>query len=444
MIRVAIVGTLMSVLIGCGSSHAPIAPSTKASATGGIAVDTDRFPHGVHTGDKPEIRNWNGRGLACADCHDPKLVVQGKNARPGTNQHSPCDDGKCHKQEFGKPPGKLCKVCHQSVDPFAKGNSPLQAYPERGNTESLAASFSHKLHLDDDKMEAASGAHVSCGDCHLRDEKTRDPQVPGHGQCVRCHEGQAKVKAALPMEKCDGCHPKRGVELTRGRRFIINDLKFHHSDHEKDKAGESVKCTTCHANADEAPSREEMQVPAMERCAQCHEDAAKSPDKVRMANCSVCHSQLDAGSPPTNHMVGGGGAGGSPTTRPTDHTLNFRKHHGEQAAAKDAPCRFCHTEVRGAKEDSCFQCHQRMKPQDHNLMFRDDHGRDAQMDGQRCANCHQPEYCSACHSIPPRSHTPFGEFRLGGHAELARFGLSSCLACHTYEDTCVKCHRGVR
>jgi hypothetical protein len=179
----------------------------------------------------------------------------------------------------------------------------------------------------------------------------------------------------------------------------------------------------------------------MVRCAQCHEDSSRSPDKVRMANCGVCHSNIESGAPPGNHMVGGAGA---ETGRPVDHTLYFRKHHGEQAAKPNSNCRFCHTEVQGAREDSCFQCHLTMRPRDHTLMWKTDHGKEAQADGQRCAQCHAPETCTACHSVPPRSHTPLGEFRLGGHAELARFGLSACLTCHTYEDTCSKCHRGTR
>jgi len=403
-----------------------------------IAVDTDRFPHGVHTGERPEIRGWKGRGLGCVDCHDGAAVKEGRVARPGTNQHAPCDD--CHKAEFGKPPGKLCKVCHESVDPFVKGSSPLQAYPERGATQALAASFSHRLHLDKDKMEAATGAHVSCSDCHVRDAQSRDPMVPGHQQCARCHEATPKVKAELAMETCAGCHPQRGVELARGRRFITGDLKFAHATHEVDQNGAAVPCKTCHANAEDAGSREDMSAPPMVRCAQCHEDGARSPDRVRMSNCNVCHARIESGSPPGSHLVGGSAASG----RPGDHTLHFRKHHGEQAAREDSNCRFCHTEVQGAREDSCFQCHQVMKPRDHNLMWRNDHGREAQADATRCTQCHAPETCAACHSVPPRSHTPLADFRLGGHAEQARFGLSSCLTCHTYEDTCSKCHRGVR
>lgn len=444
MIRVAIIALI--VLGACGPSNTTpsSAVASGSSKRGSIAVDSDRFPHGVHTGDKPEIRQWQGRGLGCVDCHDAASVRAGKVARPGgtrepaVNQHAPCDD--CHKAEFGKAPGKMCKVCHVSVDAFAKGNSPMQAYPERGATQTLASTFSHQLHLDKGKMESASGSHVGCNDCHERD-KARDPAVAGHRACARCHEQAAKIKAVLPMDKCAGCHPQRNVELTRGRRFIIGDLKFAHATHEKDRAGQPIACQTCHEGVDDSATREDMKIPAMERCAQCHEDSGRTPNTVRMDNCAVCHGNVTLGDAPPNHMSGGGSKGGA---RPTDHTLHFRKNHGEQAVAKDSACRRCHTELQGNREDMCFQCHTVMRPRDHNVMWRGDHGRDAQTDATRCAQCHAPETCSACHSIPPRSHTPIGDFRQGGHSELARLNLSSCMTCHTYEDTCIKCHRSTR
>jgi hypothetical protein len=446
MIRVAIISVIF---LACGSPKNTT--STGQSGAGGarkgsIAVDSDRFPHGVHTGDKPEIKTWQGRGLGCVDCHDAKAVVAGQIARPGANQHAPCDD--CHKAEFFKPPGALCRVCHKKVDPFKphsttgwEKNADLQPYPERGGTHTLVAAFSHELHLNDGKMEKATGAHVACADCHERNQASRDPQVPGHKNCIRCHEQSPKVKAVLAMDKCAGCHPK-GLDLKRGRRFLTGDLRFAHATHEKDKGGGDIKCETCHDTVRESAKRDDMHIPKMEVCTQCHEDSSKTPDKVRMDQCAVCHSGgADLASAPPNHGTGGGSKGGA---RPPDHTLAFRKHHGDQAAAKDAPCRRCHTELQGNKEDTCFQCHQLMKPRDHNLIFRNDHGRDAQMDSQRCQNCHAPDSCAGCHSIPPRSHTPLGDFRAGGHAEMARFGLSSCLTCHTYETTCAKCHRGVR
>ena len=421
-------------VVACSSPRTATTPSRVAGPAASIKVETDRFPHALHTGDKPEIRGWKGRGLGCADCHPAEAVRAGQVSRPGSNQHSPCDD--CHKAEFAKPPGPLCKVCHTAVDPRVRGQSPLQAYPERGTIQTLASTFSHRLHLDASKMEAATGAHIACTDCHERNDQTRDPMVPGHKACARCHEQNAGVKKTLPMDNCAGCHPQRDVELKRGRVFITGDLKFHHASHETDHAGAPVPCTTCHANVEESATREDMAVPVMERCATCHEDTRRSPDRVRMGNCGVCHSEIETGSPPTSHMVTG--------AKPADHTLEFRKHHADQAMSRDSNCRFCHTEISGVREDSCFQCHQRMRPHDHNLMFRDDHGREAEADGTRCAQCHAPESCVACHSVPPRSHTPLGEFRQGGHAEQARFGLSACLTCHTFETTCSKCHRGTR
>jgi hypothetical protein len=418
------------------------------------AEDQFRFDHAKHTGDDPEIKNYQGRGLSCVDCHDPTAVIGGKIARPGINQHAPCDDNKCHTKEnnpghnaFFKPPGAFCKNCHKEVDPFKphstagwEKNPQLQPYPVRGGTETLAAVFSHELHLDDGKMENASGAHVGCKDCHERNQESRDPQVPGHRNCIRCHEQAAKVKAVLPMNKCAGCHPP-SFNLDRGPKFIKGDLIFAHSTHEKSKDGTEIKCETCHDGVRDSAKRDDMAIPKMEVCTQCHEDSGKTPDRVRMSECGVCHSgNADLASAPPNHGTGGSKGG----ARPPDHTLAFRKHHGEQAAAKDSPCRRCHTELQGNREDSCFQCHQVMRPHDHTLIWRQDHGRDAQSDATRCANCHAPESCSGCHSIPPRSHTPIGDFRNGGHAEQARFGLSSCLTCHTYESTCVKCHRSVR
>jgi hypothetical protein len=440
MPRVAFV-VCACVLVACGSAARTPAPTDKPGDR--IVVDTDRFPHGLHTSDKPRIRGWQGRGLGCTDCHEAEAVRAGRVARPGTNKHAPCDD--CHADEFYKPPGKLCRVCHVSVDPFTKGGSPLQPYPERGATQTLAATFSHRLHLDYGKMESAAGAHVACTDCHDRDA-TREPILPGHKQCARCHETAAKVKAVLGMATCAGCHPMRDIDLdVRGRIFITADLRFHHANHEKERSGAAVPCQTCHTNVREAASRGEMMVPAMERCAQCHEDSARTPDRVSMRNCNVCHSTIDPEQrPPPSHVLRGSKGNIASTRAPIDHTLHFRTHHAEQAADRDATCRFCHTEISGAKEDSCFQCHERMRPHDHTLMFRDDHGRDAETDGTRCATCHAPETCAACHSLPPRSHNPLGIFKQGGHAEQARFALSACLTCHTYEDTCVKCHRAFR
>ena len=429
------------VAVGCGGKNDAVTlPSRTTGRAVSIAVQGDRFPHALHTGSNAQIRGWQGRGLQCEDCHAAADVKAGRIARPGgsptgpsAQQHAPCDD--CHRDEFAKAPGPLCRVCHVSVDPTVKGSSTMKTFPDTGIVQSLASTFSHRTHLDASKMESAVGAHVSCTDCHERDATTHDPILPSHKQCLACHDKAQAAKAALPMERCDGCHLRRDVEIKRGRLFIIGDLRFSHQAHETDKAGAAIRCATCHENVADSSKREDMAVPAMARCAQCHEDAGKSPDRVRMAKCGVCHSAIQDGSPPSNHMTSG--------AVPSDHTLEFRKHHAEQAIAKDANCRFCH-QVSGRREDSCFQCHQTMRPHDHNMMFRDDHGHEAEADATRCASCHAPETCTACHSVPPRSHTPISEFRQGGHAQQARFNPTACLTCHTYQTTCTQCHRGTR
>src|SRR5688572_17075879 len=112
---------LIALALACSSKSGTTPSRVAGGASKPPPVDTDRFPHAKHTG---EIKNSQGKALGCADCHDAASVLAGKVSRPGTNQHAPCDD--CHKDEFAKPPGKLCKNCHTSVDPFVKGASPLE------------------------------------------------------------------------------------------------------------------------------------------------------------------------------------------------------------------------------------------------------------------------------------------------------------------------------
>jgi hypothetical protein len=421
-------GLGLSCRAGSGDGRASI-PTTQVVA---IAADADRFSHALHTGADPRIRGYKGRGLMCTDCHPGEAVLAGQTSRPGRNDHAPCDE--CHRAEFYKPPGAFCRNCHDTVDPRVKGATKLQPYPERGFQRVLAAKFSHRLHLDSEAMDAAVGFHVSCTDCHARNQDSREPVLPGHAQCSRCHVEQPRARQAAPMDNCTNCHPSRNVALARGRLFITGDLKFAHSGHENDKNGNPIACDTCHDDVASSRSADDVSVPAMQRCATCHEDATRTPDAVRIARCSVCHGNISAGSAPRNHLVG--------KAVPEDHTLEFRTNHGPQAADKNARCGFCHDGLSGSPRDSCFQCHKLMKPRDHNLGWREDsHGREAAADRDRCTSCHTADYCTACHSIPPRSHQPLIEFRLGGHAQPARFNLSSCFACHTSEDTCQDCHR---
>jgi hypothetical protein len=322
--------------------------------------------------------------------------------------------------------------------------SPLVPYPERGFVRVLASEFSQRAHLDPGAMERAVGFHAECSQCHQRDAASRDPRVPGHAQCAACHMPaqrnlQPNARQIRPaLTECAACHPTRDVELQRGRRLITGDLVFAHATHERDLGGAAIPCATCHEDVARSERTTDTSVPAMQRCAICHEDARRTPERVRIARCEVCHTEITSGTAPASHALGGGDL-------PEDHTLEFRRNHGDQATSPRANCRFCHTEVTGSGKDGCFQCHEVMRPRDHGLGWREDgHGPEAQVDADRCASCHQADYCTGCHSVPPRSHQPYEAFRLGGHAEAARFEMTSCLACHTAQDTCADCHRGTR
>jgi hypothetical protein len=415
-----------------GRSKSGNAPASSES----IAANSDRFPHELHTtqqGGPERIVNYKGRGLQCADCHPAAEVEKGRAPRPGGNQHAPCDE--CHRDEFYKAPGAFCRVCHVSVNLTKEGATKMQAFPARGSKRVLASNFSHQTHLDVDEMESSVGFHVGCDDCHSRDAKTGDPVLPRHDACAKCHEG--KAKKVLAMADCAGCHMQERLSIARGRVMITEGLRFSHGDHVQDRKGAQIGCDSCHNEIANSQSVKDVSIPKMQECAKCHQDPARTPERVRIARCEVCHEGMVDGNTPRTHLAG--------SSLPENHTLEFRTNHAEQAADKDANCKYCHENLSGNSRDSCFQCHEIMRPRDHQLGWRNDsHGREASVNRDRCASCHQADYCTACHSIPPRSHQPLGEFRLGGHAQSARFGLSSCMACHTNEDTCSRCHRGRR
>src|SRR5262245_49988710 len=74
---------LLGAVAACGGKTADGARGP--SRSGPISADSDRFPHGLHTSNDPTIRNFEGRGLQCADCHPAQAVREGKVARPGSN-----------------------------------------------------------------------------------------------------------------------------------------------------------------------------------------------------------------------------------------------------------------------------------------------------------------------------------------------------------------------
>jgi hypothetical protein len=411
-------GLFCLLIAGCGQS------AQRGQAKLAVALPAP-FDHAQHSGQS-----------GCTECHVLNDPSTGRVLRPGSNQHAPCD--RCHKKEFFKEPSQFCRVCHATVEPRVTGGSPLIDWPPPGAQRRRSSKFDHKFHLDSEAMEKRLGFHVGCRDCHLRKEGEEKALLAGHVTCAACHGGQAVKQGAAPpsltMEQCEKCHLSEALIVPKGRRMITGDLKFSHVKHERDLAGDPIACVSCHKAIKDAVAVDNIVLPAMVDCAKCHEDPKRTGPNARMANCGVCHNEISAGVAPRDHL----GAGA-----PDNHTLKFRSDHADAARAPEARCRSCHGGMSSTTNDNCFECHLVMKPRDHTLRWSTtDHGPEAAMDRQRCAVCHEADYCSRCHSQRPRSHVPFEAFVNGGHAIEARLNMRTCMACHTFEDTCGRCHQG--
>lgn len=375
-----------------------------------VIVEADRFPHDRH------------RDLPCTECHDAAQVAAGVVELPGADDHAPCDRGQCHQEAFTAPPGDLCRICHLVVDVTGAASPEMTPYPRTGGWQVMPARFSHQLHLDLPRIEAAVGFHVACRDCHAR-EAADATTAAGHAECARCHAVEAGLPRAPTMADCTGCHQVDARAIRRDRRLIAGDLHFDHRNHRADARGAPIRCATCHGETEAATGRDDHPPPRIASCVACHDDSARVPSSMRMRACQTCHATLSetiGKLAPRSHLPA--------TERPIDHTLAFRRDHGEDAARDPGRCANCHTQMSGNPRAACDECHQTMRPADHNVLFRDsDHGTAASTDPERCATCHVVDYCVACHSQRPRSHLFDWE---RSHGMRARFNARACFVCH--------------
>lgn len=374
-------------------------------------VDPTRLSHDHHV------------QIPCSGCH------RTDGARPGKDDHRPCDDGACHRKEFLGAPGLFCRVCHTDVQ-TAPLRAPLKRYPVEDPWRAEPSRFSHRKHLDANRMENRVGFHVSCADCHTRDGKRVEPD---HATCSRCHANEAALPGAPRMEDCTACHQAATHERKRAR-LIDPELKFDHDQHLADRKGRAIRCDECHTQSAASTTFADHAPPKIQACVRCHDDSDRTPTELRMRVCETCHRERTGGLTtiaPRNHLPA--------TERPLDHTLAFRRDHAEVAERDASRCATCHTRMSGNPRQACDECHQTMLPSDHRITWREyDHGPEAAIDRDRCARCHVIEFCTACHRQRPRSHGFPGTFETE-HGRLARINIRACLTCHT-EDTCTRCH----
>lgn len=409
---------------GCSTSRRAEAPLPP--------IDPTRLSHERHA------------QLPCEACHRGA-------ARPGADDHKPCDDGACHQREFLGPPGKLCEVCHTAItaQPLA---APLKPYPLGASIDgtddtwqAMPPVFSHARHLDAGRMEARVGFHVACADCHVDADGALTR--PDHATCARCHAPEAGLPRGPTMADCAGCH-QPGARPRVRRRLVRGDIKFEHARHRADRKNQGIRCEACHATSAQSASYADHRPPRVESCVGCHDDSERVPPRQRMRACETCHLERAAtltAIAPRSHLPS--------TERPLDHTLAFRRDHAEVAARSAQRCAACHTQMSGHPRQACDECHQNLLPADHRITWRElDHGPEAIAKRDRCATCHVVEFCSACHAQRPRSHGHFGGPFLREHGRLARINIRACMTCHEPSTpnprggTCIApgCHTGIR
>ena len=376
-------------------------------------------------------------GLSCTECHELSSVLSGEPARAGANDHAPCDRSGCHQDAFMRQPGELCELCHSRVDVTRPGASPLTKYPPTRGPRSNPSQFSHRSHLDRGAMEKAVGFHLGCTDCHLA-EADGPLRSPSHSTCARCHAPETALKEAPRLTACTDCHTPESAPAPRQRVLIVGDLRFEHGGHRFDRKGRLISCSTCHEQTAATEGADNHVAPSMRACVDCHDDEQRTPAGKGMPVCETCHASRTSTLgvlAPRSHLPA--------TEIPEDHTLAFRRDHGDDADTRATDCSRCHSFLSGNPRDTCDECHQVMRPRDHVVTWREfDHGPEAATSSDRCTTCHRADFCVSCHSQPPRSHIPLVEFRARGHGTQAVIDYRACVTCHDPARDCTTsgCH----
>lgn len=402
-----------------------------AAALGSLPAAAQPFLHKAHT------------GFDCKLCHVRAEKGSVELQRPG---HKQCEI--CHADAFQHASKlQICDQCHRTSAPSSATD--LLPYPRYEKQRNVLNEFSHARHIDAQaRVDGRSGFRADCTFCHHFDAQGILATSPGHPQCAACHnKPQTKpvLSAASTTADCRACHAPEEIEnpgpVTARRNIPAHvtsgawaNIKFSHVAHFRARQRYGLDCTSCHRAVLASTNLASLTLPMMLECVACHNNSRSMPAESHLSNCQACHIDRESGAAPVSHAR---------DVRPAFHNESFRVHHSTDAAAPDAKCFVCHTNVAPsvAARNQCVSCHQVMRPASHTARWRDDiHGKYAAIDRQTCATCHTTDYCSRCHNELPASHVPLAVFKGGAHARLAMLNERACLTCHTFQNTCAECH----
>lgn len=255
--------------------------------------------------------------------------------------------------------GLECKACHAGVEletglsvkrievDCSSCHEAGQVRPPKGDWEPTSAlNFSHGEHI----------GRVG-GDCSACHEAISKEKLPGHKECLACHQ------ADYDAVNCRMCHSDLGS------RNLVPRGDYSHA------AGWMAR--------HKATASKDRKV-----CAQCHEESF----------CSDCHNIRDGMTPPQKYP--------QDVEARTIHRADFRSRHPIEARTDSASCLKCHDTA------SCMDCHRRegvdtgaaSYPHPAGWMAAGSanfHGRAARADVALCATCHEKgaaTNCIVCHS----------------------------------------------
>lgn len=306
----------------------------------------------------------------------------------------------------------------------------------------ISLRFSHRDHLE---------YGVSCIACHDAIDRSTTPadrNIPGHAQCLSCHDIDAARagEETDPLATCIACHTGHvpGTEQVRPSTFPAANLRFSHESH----LARGARCIDCHAGVETADLATREHLPKMVTCLSCHDGRQASND------CRTCHLAEPDGLLKTRFATGTLAPTG--TLRDDDHGRDFLRRHAHIARSEMVSCSSCH------RENECLSCHAASSKafRVHSPDFVQTHPIVARGNEMDCQACHREQsFCLTCHQqLGVASESPLRQrpglagrrFHPPGftglsradpehHSWAAQANIQSCAACHQ-EQTCLKCH----
>ncbi|HKC66158.1 MAG TPA: cytochrome c3 family protein [Pyrinomonadaceae bacterium] len=257
--------------------------------------------------------------------------------------------------------------------------------PSESTPSTPAQDYSKFSHFSPGE-HAALASRYSCNICHQRRDNSAEPRLPGHRECINCHQTQFNTPGT-PF--CLICHTQESLSQQNPavkafpRSLAGFDAEYDHAQHMagSPEARPQTGCVACHAPARRGVARTFPDgLAAHQTCYTCH-TAGRQAGGRDISSCGVCH------------LPGGRAVNVSTATR--SYSIGFS--HATHGPRQNLSCENCHTVGRrglpeGKQVTATF-------PAQHFPNTR----------AQTCATCHNGQRafgetnfndCKRCHTGP--------------------------------------------